>query len=77
MPRALYWVSFWNFSNVIHYIQKFGTQCKINLDKEKNWEKKNKRKKSEYEKEENEEEDLKYKMHIKWGSVCDRDRVHS
>ena len=35
-----------NFSNVIHYIQKFGDQCKIRTDKKnKNWEKKNEGKK--------------------------------
>ena len=36
MQRALYQVSFSNFSNVIHYIKKFGKQCKIKWRKEKN-----------------------------------------
>ena len=34
--RALYQVSFSNFPNVFHYIQKFGKQCKIRWTKVKN-----------------------------------------
>ena len=36
IQRALYQVSFSNFSNVIHYIQKFSKQCKMKWRKEKN-----------------------------------------
>ena len=51
MPRALYQVSFSNFSNVIHCIQKFGKQCKIKWTKKKNQKKKNKEKKENKKKE--------------------------
>ena len=64
IPRALYQVSFSNFSNVIHYIQKLGNKYKIKWTKKK-IKKEKSRKERELEKEENDEEDLKYIVDIK------------
>ena len=45
MSRALYQVSFLNFSNVIHDIQKFKKQCQIKWTKKNKENKVNKKKK--------------------------------
>ena len=45
MSRALYQVSFLNFSNVIHDIQKFKKQCQIKWTKKNKDNKVNKKKK--------------------------------
>ena len=47
MQRAIYHVSFSNFSNVTHGIQKFGKQCKIKWTKENKLREEKSRKESE------------------------------